>query len=391
MLIPLLSKFSELQNAYGVLKQFYQFFETQATTSLVITAPHPMFTKTFRWMNRNTISNDLARTLTLNWISNEVTVGAGTNWFVFEGRLFRIVNSNGSSKTDGDGNGTDAASITLTTFGRSHKLFDKLIEVIHQSDAATDELNLYRSQPSGYWALKGQRSPRPLDTVDLPAATKQVVMSHLENFWANQEWYAKAGIPWHTGILLYGPPGTGKTSFVKALCSYYKKDFCVLNLASMQDESLKDIMSYSTSKAIVIAEDLDVAGIEARSLDETAVEPNGAIRYVTSGPTLSGILNALDGADSGEGRVLIATSNDITKLDPALLREGRFNLKVEIGYMTNETLKSYINRLYKFNSIDWDSIEIKDGVAPCFVQKLVFDNRDDPNPVIETVTTRKNR
>jgi mitochondrial chaperone BCS1 len=50
-----------------------------------------------------------------------------------------------------------------------------------------------------------------------------------------------------------------------------------------------------------------------------------------TGVTLSGLLNALDGVSSREGRVLFLTTNHPERLDPALIRPGRVDRKIELG------------------------------------------------------------
>ena len=52
--------------------------------------------------------------------------------------------------------------------------------------------------------------------------------------------------------------------------------------------------------------------------------------------SLSGLLNALDGVASQEGRILIMTTNHIEKLDSALIRPGRIDLRLELNYADSE-------------------------------------------------------
>lgn len=53
---------------------------------------------------------------------------------------------------------------------------------------------------------------------------------------------------------------------------------------------------------------------------------------------LSGLLNVIDGVVDSPGRVLVMTSNHPEKLDPALIRPGRINKRLHLGYVTAETL-----------------------------------------------------
>lgn len=56
---------------------------------------------------------------------------------------------------------------------------------------------------------------------------------------------------------------------------------------------------------------------------------------------LSEILNAIDGISSYYGRILIFTTNHIEKLDPALIRPGRMNVKLELGYVDEEMFSQF--------------------------------------------------
>jgi chaperone BCS1 len=95
----------------------------------------------------------------------------------------------------------------------------------------------------------------------------------------------------------------------------------------------------------------------------------------------------LDGIVGNEDRIVIATTNHINKLDPALIREGRFDLKVHVGYMTDETLRTYIDRMYP-NFGESHLYSVKENIAPCLMQKLVFANRGNPVPVLDQVAVR---
>eukprot|EP00744_Colponema_vietnamica_P037728 GILI01069207.1.p1 GENE.GILI01069207.1~~GILI01069207.1.p1 ORF type:complete len:165 (-),score=18.35 GILI01069207.1:107-601(-) len=52
--------------------------------------------------------------------------------------------------------------------------------------------------------------------------------------------------------------------------------------------------------------------------------------------TMSGLLNALDGVAAQEGRLVFMTTNHVERLDPALIRPGRADIKLEIGYLTTQ-------------------------------------------------------
>ena len=57
---------------------------------------------------------------------------------------------------------------------------------------------------------------------------------------------------------------------------------------------------------------------------------------------LAGLLNVLDGVVDSPGRIVVMTSNHPEKLDPALIRPGRINLKIHLGYVELEEVRSEI-------------------------------------------------
>lgn len=58
------------------------------------------------------------------------------------------------------------------------------------------------------------------------------------------------------------------------------------------------------------------------------------------------MINALDGILSGEGRIIVMTTNHIEKFSPTFTRPGRIDLKMEIGYVTPEVLRKYVKDFY---------------------------------------------
>lgn len=63
--------------------------------------------------------------------------------------------------------------------------------------------------------------------------------------------------------------------------------------------------------------------------------------------SFSGLLNAIDGVASHEGRILIMTTNHRERLDPALIRPGRVDVQIEFGFANKETIRRVFHELYK--------------------------------------------
>jgi chaperone BCS1 len=81
------------------------------------------------------------------------------------------------------------------------------------------------------------------------------------------------------------------------------------------------------SQCILLIEDIDVA-FAAPRLPSLLLAADPDFNSGSQNITLSGLLNALDGVCSVDGRVIFATTNHIDRLDPALKRPGRFDVQV---------------------------------------------------------------
>jgi chaperone BCS1 len=179
-------------------------------------------------------------------------------------------------------------------------------------------------------------SRRPLSSVILKAGQSEHLLGDLSSFFKSRERYAELGIPWRRGYLLYGPPGTGKTSLVQALASELRLNVCMLSLASpvVSDDKVHTLLAGVPPRSLLLIEDVD-----AFFRQRDAASAKVAISF-------SGFLNALDGVATQEGTVLFMTTNHPELLDPALIRAGRIDEKVELGLCTLDQLQ----RLYlKFN------------------------------------------
>lgn len=148
-------------------------------------------------------------------------------------------------------------------------------------------------------------------------------------------------------------------------------------------------------------------------LSDTSYLPAGAIRVPPPPPrgpytqvkrntvTLSGLLNAIDGNASQEGRLLIMTSNNPEVLDAALTRPGRIDKKVYFGNMSKTAGKSIYMRLigrsalahdaaYTMAEIEQYATEFADKVpsntfTPAQVQNFLQGCRSDPLKALREV------
>lgn len=115
-------------------------------------------------------------------------------------------------------------------------------------------------------------------------------------------------------------------------------NICILNLSNptLDDGKLLELMAEVPTDSVVVLEDVDAA-FQQRDSGEGA---GGSI-------TFSGLLNAIDGVAAQEGRLLCLTTNHVERLDPALIRPGRIDKRVEFGHAQPEQIRRLFLRFYQ--------------------------------------------
>jgi len=138
------------------------------------------------------------------------------------------------------------------------------------------------------------------------------------------------------GILLHGPPGTGKTLIAKALAHESEINFISVKgpefLSKWVGESEKAVRetfrkARSAAPCIIFFDEVDaIAGIRGRSAGSQVTEQ-----------VVSQLLTEMDGLEGLKDVILLAATNRVDMLDPALLRSGRFGRHIEIPIPDKET------------------------------------------------------
>ncbi|PSR78283.1 hypothetical protein PHLCEN_2v7479 [Hermanssonia centrifuga] len=255
--------------------------------------------------------------------------------------------------------------LQIDILARDHKVLNNLLlEAKHAYHAAEEHLiSIYVSETSGNWRHVTSRPKRPLKSIVLDPGMKDLLLDDARDFLQSKEWYSERGIPFRRGYLLYGAPGSGKTSMIHSLAGELGLDVYIVSLSRMglDDTSLSALISELPERCIALMEDIDAAfhhGLtrdleEENNVSDGSSEEKGhekekekaAISSPLSRITLSGLLNALDGVGAQEGRILYATTNRYTALDPALCRPGRMDLHVEFKlssrYQARELFKCF--------------------------------------------------
>ena len=319
--------------------------------SMTVTSADPTFVWIERWLAAQSYSQR-AKDLTLRsydeggeraWRGDETTSwalspGDGLHWFWWRRNFIWLHRSTEKASGNSGPQGRVTEVVKLHTFGRSQAVLRAI--VADASSAAKLQAVVLVRLWRGYWAPVRGKRPRALETIVLTHGQSERIISALRIFEASSAAYAARGIPWRMGCLFKGPPGTGKTSFVLALAGHLNRPICVLNLGSVaDDDALFSAVMDAPSDAIVLIEDIDCAGSSrARAAPQQASE---AVEIPAAndddadarGVTKAGLLNALDGITTPDGRIFVMTTNHPELLDAALIRPGRADVVEDFRYL----------------------------------------------------------
>lgn len=229
-----------------------------------------------------------------------------------------------------DNNMSSYDKLDITIIGRNKKKYQKLISTLINRDKDKNMITVFPSKEiyNNYTIPK-----KSFDDIFNP--NKKSIIDFI-NKWINQkDVYINHGITYKTGIMLYGEPGTGKTTICKAIASYLDYGLHIINLKSYKEngeEQLINRIIQIPPKSIILFEDID------------CVVGNRDIENSKNIEILNTLLNIIDGISSPNNVIFMATTNHIEKLDSALIREGRFDLKINVSKLEKETAMEMCDR-----------------------------------------------
>lgn len=224
-----------------------------------------------------------------------------------------------------------------------------------------------------------------LETCDI----HKIIMNDIINFWNSKEKYEKRGRIYRKNILLYSIPGMGKTSLINIIIKDLidNRNGFVISLSEKNDilnftEAMTYIRNTMPNRPIIaIIEDIDnFIGVNGDS-DEIESE----------------LLNILDGIETFDNIVIIATTNYPENLSERYInRPSRFNRIIEYPSLSAETRKEFLTKINlkedidKINLDEW--VKRTDGYTTDFLKELsdsVFISNMDENEAFELIDNMK--
>ena len=225
------------------------------------------------------------------------------------------------------------------------------------------------------------------------------------------ERFARLKIKPPKGVLMYGPPGTGKTLMARACAS--KTNATFLKLAGPQlvqmyigdgARLVRDAFALAKEKSptIIFIDEIDAIGTKRVASDKTGD------REVQR--TMLELLNQLDGFTSHDNVKIIAATNRVDILDPALLRSGRLDRKIEFPLPNSEGRKRIlqihsrrmnidplvnfdeISRSTEgFNGAQCKAVCVEAGMAALKKDKTQISQNDFMDGILEVLSRKKSK
>jgi hypothetical protein len=225
----------------------------------------------------------------------------------------------------------------------------------------------------GDWQPRSDLPVRPIESVILRDGQREALVADFEDFLESERFYNERAMPWHRGYLFYGPPGTGKTSAAKAIAAHLGLDLYYMSLGdSKSDHDIMGLITSVPARSILLLEDIDVFHV-ATSRDESK-----------DTPSLSSLLNALDGVTTPHGIITIMTTNDISVLDEALIRPGRVDRKEYFDVADNDQGERIFEWFYGQKP---NNRLIRDGhgIAPAELLDIMHANKHDAECAVRQI------
>lgn len=196
------------------------------------------------------------------------------------------------------------------------------------------------------------------------------------------EYYKRTGLKRKKGYLFFGEPGCGKTSTVMAMANFDKRHVVEVPLTRIKkNREIEDIINMKFNnmkkeKVILLFDEIDRAFKKLKEDKDEKIEFATTKSVIEDEFNLGSFLSRLDGIGNYEGMIMVATTNNIDNLDPALYRELRLT-PVKFDYCRKEDIKKMIEKFYDIEVSDEEMEYIPDRKVSPAKMKLWLEQYED--------------
>ena len=216
----------------------------------------------------------------------------------------------------------------------SLNILKKIKNYINSVDAngSQEMITLYEisGENDGWSSIKSFIERRGFDTLFFNGNIHNEIKEHIDNWEKCADTFKERGLIHKTGILVYGKAGTGKSTLAKALASELNYNLISIDTSTFDKINLIELtnaINNDNMKAIIFLDEIDTI-FKSRDDDDTTDDQKARVTK---------LLSFLDGVNSPNNCIFLATTNYYNKLDAAVKRKGRFDKVIELTDINKET------------------------------------------------------